>query len=869
MVGMAGLYTGAIASEERWQARRAEARAAFTEFMRDNPQASYEDYRSFINSVTEGNSFLRGGIAPDRVLQGLAERRATEYANQQMQQRLQTMSAQAQLSGQLDALAGRYALDIDDDEKMAESLATSLGYDPKNPQTSSILDLVKRTHPTGYGGIRSQVRQEMFDKQLPMVEKLITNNPNLTDDEVLQLVPGLAAENGGGSRKKLIGELLSTARNNQKAAIAKAKQERVGAAIKDARTQIDATGKYAFTGLAADEMQEAEAGIAEYYKGYQQKQDEERRRKAREAMAAAAQTYLAVPGRAESLASDPDRQREYADFLRRSATAFGVEPHESDLQFFTGTAVQQGSRDASDRDERLNKEYTEQLDKALTQPGMRLDLLPLPPAGLSANGYTRAQTIFRDKQQQLLNAEDAAKAEKRKVAVNTVITSVLGDQVLLDKFKRGDIKQGDRDQIVAALRREQGFDPSPESVTEVFQTIQSRIDALQSSDTATAAQTAQTAAREAMDEMLKPNMAALADIVIQRAGKDGEATEASTILNAFVQTQLFDKSSGRVPTSEAMAMVAPYLTADLVEQGEGDFGKMWAILSGKPGFADAFTRASRMPTNSLFELGFPNGDRQLSKQTIVKGIPDKAVANLSSIESKVSQALATLSDFAKRDDPSTTADSTEPSNAFNNALLQATNDAKGEVAAIIRQIEKFQSTSDKWSSDGAITPDEVAAVRTRLAAKLKQTLQRIDEAQKQGVQLIKGFGVTEEDRVMGGSERVDGHNRPSTSEKFFNSPGYQFLQRGYDALSNPMDMIRGSTQDFRENLQGFEQSMGASSQGVPAYEADPSEQGRSMADIIGQLNPMDLLRNRTQDFRDGLQDFEAGLGSPSQGRPVR
>lgn len=79
--------------------------------------------------------------------------------------------------------------------------------------------------------------------------------------------------------------------------------------------------------------------------------------------------------------------------------------------------------------------------------------------------------------------------------------------------------------------------------------------------------------------------------------------------------------------------------------------------------------------------------------------------------------------------------------------------------------------------------------------------------------------------------------------------------KGPMASFNPLNIVRNATEGFRDNLQQFEQGLGANTEGRPASVA-PSGPG---------FNPLGLVQTATSNFRDGITSFEQGMGAPSNG----
>lgn len=757
-MSMAGLYEGAVASEERWERRRSEARAAFMEFMKMYPNASAEDYRSYVNSITDGSSYLRGGIPTDQVLNKLAADRQAQYAQEQLNSRIQTLSSQAQLAGQVDALAGRLVLDIDDDNKLVESLAGSLGYDSKNPSTAPILDLVRRQYPSGFGGLRNQVQQELFDKNLPTVMKIIEANPNLTDEQVLTLAPGLNPSSKGPQRNMLT-QLLSAAREQYKATAEKAKRERIQAAVNDARTQIDTTGEYSLPSLSSDELQEAERMIQPYKKGYEQKVSDEKRRNALAAMSEYAKSATAIPGFAITLANDKRAAADFKDALRTVGSVGGYVPQESDLNQFLSFQNIAGRALGDEQDRNLLKDYESQLDKAASVQGARPDMLPYPPAIRNDDLRRQAADILKARQQAMVEAQQQADLKERTTAVDKATSAIVGDPELLDQIVRGDIAPNQITQIIAdRIKSVYPKDATVEMLMTVQRGVEQRIEALKSSQVVKDQEALKAERKDDLDKASQVGREALAGVITANTqDSEGNPTPATEVLKLVAARIADDPDSQIKITPRVATILASYMSSAFVQDHKGDVNAMVQTILSKEG--QNLRAASREV--SSFDPRFPYGDRRGSKTLITKAMPDRAITGIASARQAAQEAYKALALAQQNDDPSTTRDTEDAINSFNAELRKAKSEAQRQAANAIQTLRAAKEKSRTWSSDGEITESEAAEVEARIAKDLRATLEEIAALNKRGTDIVMSLGVRPEDQVMRTSERIDEQRRSS------------------------------------------------------------------------------------------------------------
>lgn len=166
------LLSGYLAGMEQRTTRRSEVARAFNDFRSMYPNASYNDYRNYIDQLTGGDSYLRGAVPSDAILKRMAEDSARARAQREMETRLSNMRTQAQMRGTIEALAMDLALQYDDDAKLEEALLGRLGDDP------SLLPMIHEVFPNGYQGIRQLATGQAITTNLPHVQTILSADPN-------------------------------------------------------------------------------------------------------------------------------------------------------------------------------------------------------------------------------------------------------------------------------------------------------------------------------------------------------------------------------------------------------------------------------------------------------------------------------------------------------------------------------------------------------------------------------------------------------------------------------------------------------------------------------------------------------------------
>ena len=180
-----------IRAEEARSNKRSEVARLFNNFREMHPNASYAEYRSYIDQVTGGDTYLSGVLPTDNILRSMATESQRAQAQQQMTQRLQMMGQRATLQGQMDAAAQQYALQFGDDAKVAEALTTAFG--PGAQQ------YIKEFFPNGFDPARQRATTAATTEYLPQITTILKQNP---DADLSAMFPGVDPKLIEGVRKQ-------------------------------------------------------------------------------------------------------------------------------------------------------------------------------------------------------------------------------------------------------------------------------------------------------------------------------------------------------------------------------------------------------------------------------------------------------------------------------------------------------------------------------------------------------------------------------------------------------------------------------------------------------------------------------------------
>jgi len=123
---------------QAWQKRgdelrrqRREIADAFQQFKRDNPYASLEEFQDYIDDISGGSNYLRGGAPSSWVLEGIAKTNKENKARDDQKKRIEAMADKLRIGGQVSALADQYILQSDGSQagidKARDEFIKSLG----------------------------------------------------------------------------------------------------------------------------------------------------------------------------------------------------------------------------------------------------------------------------------------------------------------------------------------------------------------------------------------------------------------------------------------------------------------------------------------------------------------------------------------------------------------------------------------------------------------------------------------------------------------------------------------------------------------------------------------------------------------------
>lgn len=127
----ADIAAGMAERQETDLRQRGELARAFSEFRAANPEATFAEFQSFIDAMSGGRNYLRGGAPSRDVLQGIATENATRKSERMARERLADARAKAEFRGQLEAQIDDALLGMEGDDygRAISAFTESLGGD--------------------------------------------------------------------------------------------------------------------------------------------------------------------------------------------------------------------------------------------------------------------------------------------------------------------------------------------------------------------------------------------------------------------------------------------------------------------------------------------------------------------------------------------------------------------------------------------------------------------------------------------------------------------------------------------------------------------------------------------------------------------
>ena len=179
---------------QAWQKRgdelrrqRREIADAFQQFKKDNPYASLEEFQDYIDDISGGSNYLRGGAPSQWVLEGIAKTNKENKAREDQKRRIEAMANKLRISGQVGALADQYILQSDGTQagidKAREEFIESLGGNKEDYWTPQ-LDNAFSTQ--NYGRLRFDQIANVTPQIIQRIDAAGGNLDDATKSNILQ-----------------------------------------------------------------------------------------------------------------------------------------------------------------------------------------------------------------------------------------------------------------------------------------------------------------------------------------------------------------------------------------------------------------------------------------------------------------------------------------------------------------------------------------------------------------------------------------------------------------------------------------------------------------------------------------------------------
>lgn len=154
---------------DQLKSQRMKVAQAFEEFKRNNPYATYEDFRAFSEQVAGGSPYLKGGFPADEVLKNLAQQNAKQKAIAETERQRKAQMQDLEFRKEIGSLIDDNILDIDDDLQLQDHV---LSYFPEAEDMTK--DQIRgMIQSYGVPQKRKRKQQEYLMDILPSIKSVI------------------------------------------------------------------------------------------------------------------------------------------------------------------------------------------------------------------------------------------------------------------------------------------------------------------------------------------------------------------------------------------------------------------------------------------------------------------------------------------------------------------------------------------------------------------------------------------------------------------------------------------------------------------------------------------------------------------------
>lgn len=173
----ANMAQGFEEGRQRNNNKRVEAARLFNEFKKANPDANFQDYQTFIGSITGGAPWLRDALPEEQQLQAYAAANQQAKAQADRMARMEMISKQAQLSSVFERGMADNLLSTDGDTQQA--LERTIGAMSGGDQTIAN-DLRSQFGNANYSTLWQRTQSEIMDSRWDQIIQLGETGQRLT-----------------------------------------------------------------------------------------------------------------------------------------------------------------------------------------------------------------------------------------------------------------------------------------------------------------------------------------------------------------------------------------------------------------------------------------------------------------------------------------------------------------------------------------------------------------------------------------------------------------------------------------------------------------------------------------------------------------
>lgn len=185
----ADFFQGTRDKAKEMMGQRQQVALAFQEFKKNNPTATYGEFQSFVDNMTDGSNYLRGALPAQQVLQELGKQNEINRRQQAMaQQTAALVAGQERDTALRNVLAQLRAQGVRDPYKAVDAAAQQLGVD-RQQDPAGYLALEEQIMGLGPDSLWKRMDQQEFLEATELLNKSIQAGLYSSEDALKDVLP--------------------------------------------------------------------------------------------------------------------------------------------------------------------------------------------------------------------------------------------------------------------------------------------------------------------------------------------------------------------------------------------------------------------------------------------------------------------------------------------------------------------------------------------------------------------------------------------------------------------------------------------------------------------------------------------------------